>query len=219
MITLEQAIQSYFKKYKQGQETGNTLDVIKDSLERKIKNVFEGEKKIPVNFGGKTRYLFLLEYLANQDTESGLPELVKFRDKSLGSAFVTKEFQSAIVFLVKRYFIKIERFDISTIENLLNQNNSILKKYIKQGMGYELINNPLLFKKEIESIRADPDFIFNFENEKLSLKSDIQISQDSKMYERASEFTIDDLIDFKSKIERQKDSLFWIPGNLFNKKK
>ena len=221
MSFLDQAINSYLTKVKQGQKTGKALDKIKKLLEQKIKSVFEGEKEIPVNFGGQTKYWFLLEYITHTDNLNSLPELVKFKDRTLGTAYVTKNFMPAIMYLSERYLDKIRKRDISTIKNLLKENASEVKSYIKQGMGYELINNTRLFKTEIQSVRAisdiSPKFGENTDDINL-LHSDEQIYQDRTMYERTSEFTLEDLIDLKAKFERQRLAFFWLPGESFNKK-
>ena len=147
--------------------------------------------------------------MSNQKEQKPLPDSVSYK----GS---TKGFSLAIEILIDYYFNKIEQFDSQTINIFTNNDSEKRRNYIKKGMGFQLMNKDILFKREIENIRAIQDKTLNTENDEYT-SSDTQRAQDYRLFE-ITEYAIEDLIDFKNNIEDQNKAFFWIPGELYKGK-
>jgi len=211
---MKDSLKEYIEQYKTNlmysKSTIEILDKIKNNLRKKIEDIFSGEKEVSGILQHKTKYRFRLEYFDNRKKQNLLPDIVSYEDTS-------KDFKLAIEILIDYYFNKIEQVDSQTINLFTNSDSEKRKNYIKKGMGLQLMNKDVLFKKEIQNIRTIQDETLNIEGGQYTL-SDIQRIQDSKEFE-INEYAIEDLIDFKNNIEDQNKAFFWIPGELYKGKK
>ena len=82
-----------------------------------------------------------------------MPELIKFKDYTLGQDLITKEFAPAICLLADKYLKKIENFDLATIKAFQENNTLKLKSYIILGMGYEINSEKSPFQKRLSAGR------------------------------------------------------------------
>lgn len=210
---MKDSLKEYIEQYKTNlmysKSTIEILAKIKNNLRKKIEDIFSGEKKVSGILQHKTKYRFRLEYFDNPKKQNLLPDIVSYENTS-------KDFKLAIEILIDYYFNKIEEVDSQTINLFTNNDSEKRKNYIKKGMGLQLMNKDVLFKKEIQNIRTIQDEILNIEGGEYSL-SDIQGIQDSKEFE-INEYAIEDLIDFRNNIEDQNKAFFWMPGELYKGK-
>ena len=210
---MKDSLKEYIEQYKTNlmysKSTIEILAKIRNNLRKKIEYVFMGEKKVSGILQHKTKYRFRFEYFYNSKKQNLLPDIVSYEGTS-------KDFKLAIEILLNYYFNKIEEVDSQTINLFTNNDSEKRKNYIKKGMGLQLMNKDVLFKKEIQNIRTIQDEILNIEGGEYSL-SDIQRIQDSKEFE-INEYAIEDLIDFRNNIEDQNKAFFWMPGELYKGK-
>lgn len=214
---MKDSLKEYIEQYKTNlmysKSTIEILAKIKNSLRKKIEDIFSGEKEVSGILEHKTKYRFRLEYFYNSKKQNLLPDIVSYEGTS-------KDFKLAIEILLNYYFNKIEQVDSQTINLFTNNDSKKRKNYIKKGMGLQLMNKDVLFKKEIQNIRTIQDETLNIEGDEYTL-SDKQRGQDSKEFE-INEYVMEDLIDFKNNIEdqikNQNKAFFWIPGKLYKGK-
>ena len=211
---MKDSLKEYIEQYKTNlmysKSTIEILAKIKNNLREKIENIFSGEKEVSGILQHKTKYRFRLEYFDNPEKQNLLPDIVSYEGAS-------RDFKLAIEILINYYFNKIEQVNSQIINLFTNSDSEKRKNYIKKGMGFQLMNKDVLFKKEIQNIRTIQDKTLNIEGGEYIL-SDIQRIQDSKEFE-INEYAIEDLIDFKNNIEDQNEAFFWIPGELYKGKK
>lgn len=210
---MKDSLKEYIEQYKTNlmysKSTIEILAKIKNNLGEKIEDIFSGEKEVSGILQHKTKYRFRLEYFDNPEKQNLLPDLVSYEG-------TTKDFKPAIEILIDYYLNKIEQVDFQTINLFTNNDSEKRKNYIKKGMGLQLMNKDVLFKKEIQNIRTIQDKTLNTESDEYLL-SDIQRIQDSKEFE-INEYAIEDLIDFKNNFEDQNKAFFWIPGKSYKGK-
>jgi len=210
---MKDSLKEYIEQYKTNlmysRSTIEILARIKNSIGKKIEDIFSGEKQVSGILQNKTKYRFRLEYFDNPKKQNLLPDIVSYEGAS-------RDFKLAIEILIDYYFNKIEQVDSQTINLFTNSDSEKRKNYIKKGMGLQLMNKDVLFKKEIQNIRTIQDKTLNIEGDEYLL-SDIQRIQNSKEFE-INEYDMEDLIDFKNNIEDQNKAFFWIPGELYKGK-